>query len=399
MNIKKIFLYPTKFLNSNHKEKSETKKIIILLLSSFLFLFLWTNRVKLYPENIFLYLEGKIKSFSLTNEFPVKTEGFECLEFAAENPIVISNTSVNVLNKKGKIIRTEYHNLNNPKCKSKGIRSIVYDIGGNKFRIESAAKTILEKEIDRNIISADISSNGTYGILIEPDSGYLSKAVIYNSNGEEKYNYSFSEYHACDITLNSSSTNCLISGVDIENGNINSMIYILDFKSEKPKNTFKLENNIVSSVKYFSNGNILAIGDKYTSVINPVTGNIKNFNYESKYMKLYSFSEEYGVFLCISPSLGKGKNDEIILIDTLGNVGNPIFTTENLKSVSHFKNRITGLSENDKIIVYDLDGHFEGYIDLEFTAKKIYMCSDSTIYVAKEKSLEKIKINNLKKHS
>ena len=396
MKIKEIILKIRQFIKKEPKLVSDLKNIALMLLFCFLFLFLFANRAKFYPENIVLYLEGKFKSVSFEYSFPTEIEGQantvdENIKILGGDPVILSGTSFNVFNSFGKLLRTEKHNLAVPKFKIGGIRAILYDVGGKNFQIQSVAKTLFKSRSNENIISSDIAESGNYALLTESH-GYLSEVKIYNHENTEKYKYFFSECHACDVSVHPTENKCLISGITFSNGKINSLIYALDFKSEKPENIFSLDENTVMHVHYFQNGNILAVGDKYAAVINPKTKHIQKFDYNNLgYFKFYSFTKEYGAVLCFSESLGKKNDDKLILLDNFGKTGNPIQTNATLKKISHCKNRIAGLS-NEKILVYNLEGHFEKEIKTSQNFSNIVLGSDSLVYATANTTFDRVKI-------
>lgn len=380
-------------------KNKDIKNIIFMLGFSFIFLFAWANKEKLYPENIILYFQSKMSSLSFKNNFPVNIygniNGFENIKFMGDTQAILSDISFDVIDNNGNLIRSVKHNLKNPKYKTGQVRTILYDVGGKEYSIESAVKNLHKAVSDENIISCDISENGGYALITESHE-YMCKLVFYNSKNEEKYKYYFSDCYATDVCLKKDAQGGYVSGISFEDGKINSNIYSLDFKSEKPKSIFKIEDNLVSSLYSFSNGNIVAIGDKYISVINPSSGHIKNYEFNNKNLKSYSFSREYGLVCLLSCSNGNGQDDEIVVIDNFGKSGNAITTNEDIKSISHYKNRIFCLS-NTKILVYNTCGIFEGYTNLENIFNSIFAVNDSNAYLVADKSIEKIKIKNLKK--
>ncbi len=381
------------------KNIKEIKRIIYLLTSLFLFLVFWTNKSKLYPENVLLYLEVSMKSFLRASEFPTEVNGnaipAKNIKLMGSNIALLSDTSFTLLNKSAYKIRELNHNLKNPSFKAVSMRAILYDIGGKKLRIESQPKTLHTLETENNIISADISESGNYSILTESQS-YLSELSVYSRQNAEKYKYYFSEMHACDVALSPRENKGAVCGIYIENGFISSNVYVLNFKSEKPENIFKLENNLVSEVKYFSNGNILAIGDNYLSVINPNTGNFKTFNYDEKLLKSYSFDKDYGFCCCLSPSINKDQNDEIRVIDNFGKSISQIVTDQNFKSLSHYKNRIFTVSSS-KLTAYTLDGQYEGYLNIKNIYENILAGSGSFVYLLGSNTIDKVRVFNLKR--
>jgi hypothetical protein len=378
---------------------NDIKSITLVLLCSFLFLFLWVNRVKLYPDNILLWIQGKISSMSAGPGYPCEVEGEKIsaanLKFSDGNIITLSDTSLSVLNESANVIREEKHNFSHPCLKLGDIRGIIYDRDGKNFKIESIAKNIYSGTAEKNIIACAVSDNGTYAVVQQSPSD-LAEMIIYNKNNKEKYRYSFSEYYISDISLNSAGTQGAACGISADNVNISSNIYLLDFKSETPKFQFKFSDNMITHVEYLTGGNILAIGDKYMSFINVKSKTVKNFSYGKKLLKFYDFNKDCGICCCLSSSVNETDDDEIVNIDVCGNEVFRTQTSESFSGLSHKNNRTLGLSGN-KIISYNSRGNPEGYMEIPSHSKKIILPPYSYVYILSCNTINKLKIGNLEK--
>lgn len=398
--------YPTvklkNFVNKNEKSKKlfkDIKNIILIVFSVFLFLIIWVNRIKLHPENMLLLIKDKICSMSAGKGFPCEIEGEkisnENFDVFNDNIVALSDNSLNLINKSGNIFRNEKHNFSNPCLKHNGIRSIIYDRGGKNFKIESLSQNLYSGKCEKNIIACATSDSGVYAIAHRSVS-HLGEIAVYNKKGKEKYRFSFSEYYISDISLNSSGNEAAVCGLATNNGNINSCVYILDFKSDKPKRKFNLENNIVTRIEYISNGNVLAIGDKYMSFINLKSGNVKNYSYENKILKFYDFNKNEGICCCFATSVNEFANDEIVMIN---NDGKELFktkTSESFYGISHRNSKTVALTSN-KIMVYNFAGTFEGYVDVKNQIKKIILLPNSHAYILRAGKIDKIKLSPLQK--
>ncbi len=406
-NIKKcfgfLFLPYRKLKNKNEKYKKlfkDIKNISIILLCNFLFIFVWVNRVKFYPENITLYIKNLLNRGIYISGFPCKTDGntisAENFQFSENNISALGNTSFDIISKNGKVLKSEKHSFSNPCLKINGLRGIIYDRGGTDFKIESFSDTLFQNSTDKSIISCAVSENGVFAIAKQSIS-HLAEMNVYNRNGKEKYKYCFSDYYISDIILNSFGTEGAACGIGCNNGDINSSVYIINFNSETPKNQFLLENNMVMKVEYMSNGNVLAIGDKYAAFLDPNSNSINKFEYENKLLKFYNIDKQDGICLCLSSSVNETGEDEIIVLDSYGKETCKIKTTESFSSISKHKNRIIGITK-DKIISYNSYGNYEGYIEFYNNAKKIILTSHSTAYTLENGTINKVKIRNLKRN-
>ncbi|MGN1043435.1 MAG: DUF5711 family protein [Acutalibacteraceae bacterium] len=403
MNFKDIhtkfhgFLKKTK--SNNQKILNDVKNIILILASSFVFMILWVNRINFLPENIILWAQEKIFSIGFLDSFPCKIDGEKILsknfQIYDKNIYALSDTSLSIINSKGKIVRKSKHNFSNPCLKISGIRQIIYDIGGKNYKLESFCKTLFEGKTDKKIISCAVSETGSFAIITE-SVNHLSELTVYNKSHAEKYHYYFSDIYVTDVCLNSFATKAFISGISTENGEITSEIYVLDFTSEIPEHKIKLSNNTCTTLNILSNENLLAIGDKYMSFINTKNYTNKNLEYNNKILKFYDFSKDYGICCCLTPSVADNESDEIISVDIAGNEITKLDTEVGLRSISQRKNRIIGVSA-DKLYSYSISSKLEGTMPVKHHLKKIILLPNSTMYTLRGTTIDKIKINLNKK--
>ena len=414
MNIKKylyrvknffhFFSLPYKKIkNKNEKNKKllkDIKNISIVLLCNFLFMVIWTNRATFYPDNIILSIKNILNPGISNFDFPYKTDknivSAENFQFFEKNIAILGNTNFSIISQNGKLLQSEKHGFSSPGMKISGLRSIMYDRGGTNFKIESSSGNLFQGSTNENIISCSISENGVFAIAKQSTS-HLAEMNVYNKNGNEKYKYCFSDYYISDIALNSFGTEGVACGIGTDNGNIKSNIYVLNFNSETPKHQFLLSDNTVTKVTYMSDGNILAIGDKYIAFLNVNSKSINKFTYGNKLLKFYDLNKQDGICLCLSSSVNDNGEDEIIMLNTSGKELFKIKTSESFSSISKYKNRVVGITK-DKIISYNSFGHCEGYLEFYNNAKKILLDSHSNLYILENGSINKIKIKNLKRY-
>ncbi len=404
MNLKKyinFYFAPIKklkaIINKNEKNKKlfkDIKNIILILLLSFWFLILWSNRINLMPDNVVLWLQNRVSSVSFGNSFPCQFQGEKVLaenfSISDGNLLVLSDTSLNIINSSGKIIRCENHNFSNPCLKSKNIRSIIYDRGGKNFKIESISKNIYQGTSNKEIIACAISENGVYAV-VERAISNLADMHIYNKKNQNKYTFSFSEYYITDVSLNKYGDECATCGISAGDGNINSGIYILSLKSEKPKWEFELKNNLITKIEYLPNGDILAIGDKYMAFINTKTKKIKNVEYGNKILKFSNLNQNGEICYCLTSSVNETEQDEIVKLNISGRKIFNIKTDESLIDTVEYGANVFALTAN-KIIVYNQFGKVSKSIEIKGHIKKIIPATFLNVYALKPNVIDKVKI-------
>lgn len=400
-NIRRLIKNISVKINSNQKLKNallEFKKIAIILVSVFFILTLWANRINLYPENILLWAENSVKSFSLVSRFPVQIPGekiiTENLQLNDGYIIALSDSYFNVLSKKGKLLQSEKHNFSNPNLKSAGLRHIIFDRGGKNFKIACNTRTLHTSKTEQNILTASIASDGTYAIVMQ-SARYLAELCVYGVNNALKFKIPFSDYYITNIEMNPASGEIALSGISAYNGDIISNVYIVDNASKTIKSEFELPDNMVTDIKYFANGNIVAIGDKYCAFINPKTKSIIKKDYENKILKFYDFDKSGTLCICISSSANESSRDKIIKLDEQGKEFLKIETEQSFNDIILRGEKVIGITKN-KIFSYNMWGFCEGHIDTNKFYRKILPAKNGKIYALNSCEISRIKLSGFK---
>ncbi|MDR2074301.1 MAG: DUF5711 family protein [Oscillospiraceae bacterium] len=367
------------------------KLVFISFFVSFLLIFFFINHNLFYPNNISCFLKNKIAEFGCGPGFPVEFEGenVEIGNFSSVDGdcIILSDTSYTVLNKTAKAMISENHNLSNPKMKISRLRNLIYDCGGNDFRIMSKSEQIFKGKLEQNITSAAISERDTYGFITDSNT-YNSEMIIFDGNKKQKYKFYFARIYASDIAIKADGKQAAVCGLESSSGTASSMIYVFDYKSEIPKFTFNFPGNMIISIDYLSNGNIVAIGSK-SSIFIDSHGEVNEFNYRNYATPCTICVDKYsGIALTFSKTYDE-RNQNIILLDKKGSLVSEIETGRRLRSISRRHQSVAVLSEN-KVLVYNTYGHLKFECNVPSSVERIELISNFNLNLLGKGNVEKI---------
>jgi hypothetical protein len=167
--------------------KRRIKKISFVLIIGIL-LIMWFSLNHFHPDNIINRLEDMVNSFGKGSGFPydishhkIKNNNFIV---HSGNVLFLSDSSFVALNGSAKQICVKNHNFSNPAFKCCGGRYIIYDMGGNSYRIDTLSKTLYKSSCENKIVCCDISETGMYGILSESND-FLNEMIIYDTAKKE----------------------------------------------------------------------------------------------------------------------------------------------------------------------------------------------------------------------
>ena len=170
-------------------------RVAVVLIVAVAGLVLWVNRDGLTPENMVNWVQERVVGLGIGDGYPVPITGSQVMarNFISENGEItmVSDTHLTTLNSTGKELCSRQHSFSFPVLRLAGGRSLVYNLGGKGYQIETRTKTILRGDADGNILGGAVASNGHYALLTE-NTDYLGRLTVYTETNEKQYEYSFS---------------------------------------------------------------------------------------------------------------------------------------------------------------------------------------------------------------
>ncbi len=377
------------------KKKLGKKKVILIIaivVLLALLVFLFSIRDSLTFDNIRNFVVYGIFNSSSEERFPVNIQGAsvengnftrmeKCLAFS-------SDTSFSTYNNYGKCLYTSQISFSRPILVAKKTKSLIYNLGGKGFTINSLDENLYNGTTENDIIVADIVDNGTYAVVTACD-GYLSKIFVYNENNEQIFAYSFADYYITSVSLDSSGKKAVLSGLSALDGGEISSVYVLDFAQQDPIVFKEFTNNIIYNVRFLSNDRCSIIGNTACYSLKVSSSEFTEYSYESKILTAFDVNDDTDTYTVSLSRSGDSRNCDIVCFSQDGKVTNTIETDLQVVSMSTYKNRIALLS-NDNIYLYNKNGNLlsekEGGVD----PHAIVLYDTNSVYVLKVSEIARL---------
>ena len=400
-----VISYEDMPLDDYEQEKTDispeaVKKILIgvcIALAAGLIVFAFANRDNLTWDNISNWWTYDVLG-NAGNGYPVNLIGTEVKSgnFAVNQGHVAyaSDTSFVTLNSTGSEVANVQLRYSKPVMKSSGNRFLTYGIDTTGYQIQDFDGMLYSGEAEGAIYTADISSNGVYGIVTE-GSGYLSVLYVFNSNNNRIYKYSFSEYYINSISLNSDGSGCVACGITSDNGAVKTGVYVLDFTKEEPVSQYSINGDTIVDSDYLNDNRIVLVGQSSSYVIKRGEENYVTVEYDSKTLANYCFNPDTNSFALALSKSGDGRSCAIEIYNDNGEKTSSIDTDYGAESISLYKGTVAILDGNT---AYGLNS--EGTqlysCDTGTGSKRLILTSDNTAYVL---SVNQVRFFDLSKTS
>ncbi len=367
-----------------HNRKSIVVSIVIVLLLA-LCVLLFANRDRLTFSNIKNWVEYGILNVDSQERFPLSTDGAVInngnFTRVDSNLVFASDTQFVTLNSYGRTIYSTQQTYSNPVLvtASDCDLSLVYNLGGTEFSINTIDSNVYTGEVEDNILVADVSKSGTYALVTEKD-GYLCKLYVYSEDNKQIYAYSFADYYITSVSLDSDGDTAVLSGVSAHDGTQISAIYVLDFTKEEPVIFEEFNNNIIYYLDHLTDNYVCIIGANATYTLNIRTKVFNTTNYDGKTLTAFDINTDTNNFVLSLSRSGDGRKCDIYTFSTSGVHKNTIATDLVITSISTYKNRVAALS-GDIVYLYSKDGLAISENDAGLDPHAVVLYSTTDAYV------------------
>lgn len=296
-------------------------------------------------------LIGLINVLQLFKGTPIREFFDESVEDTTESfPIVIKDeqlvdlyglgNNISVLTKanninyltNGKRGTKTNHGYTNPVVKEGNKRILVYDRGGNSFKVNTTSSTVGEIKLEHKIISAQIASNGNVAVVTNHNQ-YASVITVYDNSLTEIFKYSSGERI---MFINFSSDNkSIVAGAIVSNNTVLSAnVLEINTTKDTPANRIVLNDAFLLDIRYNNNDDIVAIcSDK-----------IITYDKLNKSQKIF---EMKGELVCFSSS---AQNDTVLVTK------NPISDKAEINIISESGESVVNTTIDDEIKDIYCDG-------------------------------------------
>ena len=297
--------------------------------------------------------------------------------------VLLYDDSVKVLDTTAKELSSISHKYDHPVLQSNSGRVLLYDEGGNKFKVQSKTRTLYEKETKYMILTGALGKDGSVAVATRAEDAQ-SMLTVYNSKEKEIFVWKCAKENiiSCDVSDNGKLI--AVSVLGVENGSVYSKVYIFDKKKDSPKASFTYQDSAVSSIRFLSNETLFVLGNNICSVIKDGKEEQVNVSVNTPYM--IHISDNNTAVLVLS----KYSSTTQKLVNVYDKSGRELFSNEIdglVKSVST-DGKYVGVLTDNNVQIYNMKGERVGSASVNTDAEKVIVSGRNT-YVYSADKIEK----------
>lgn len=282
--------------------------------------------------------------------FPVSMGGSNILNSEKRGGLIynLSDATIECMSVGGKNVFKGQHGYSNPVLKSSATRALVFDQGGQGYKIYSPKGLISEKTAESTIISANISRCGAYALAIRGES-YASSVIVCDKNGEKLYQWNSSVEIVSDVALSPNGKQLAVAVFGSNNGEYISKIYILNFESANPVFTAEYKGEFIYSLQTNANKGFFVIYGGGVDFVHWRKHSSIKFTTEND-VRFYRGNSKFS--LVVNTRSADKKDNTILLINKRGKQISEIKWNQSITDVALTGNHILLLCDTN---IYMLD--------------------------------------------
>lgn len=379
----------------NKRILKKTLLIFSVLITIVIVVFVFANRNKLSWDNFTTWVSESVFQSTKGDEFPTDILGTTVSKgnftLIGGRPCYASDTSyVELSDSAGKIINTQL-SFSDPIVRNTSNYSIVYSAGGTGYIVNDVKETKHKGNTQNGIYSADVNDSGYY-CIVSQGSEYLSVLTAYDKENKKMFEYSFADYYITCVSINPNGDGAVCFGVTSQNGTEQTKIYVLDFKETKPVKEYDISESLIYDSYFLSSNKLIAVSNNSIFTIDLDKDKPDVTDYNSRKLTTYSFNKETNALSVALSRSNDGRNCDIIVFDSSGEVDYTIKSEYRVDSISTYKGNLGILSSGDAYILEE-DGTVSGKCSVGNDARSILLYSSDKAYVLGISEIRTIEID------
>lgn len=137
---------------------------------------------------------------------------------------------------------------------------IAFDRGGKGICVTNRVAALWQKELESDVLSADINSSGAYCIVTD-EQGYRAAVTLFDNNHNEKFKWMTSEFYIARAAVSPDTHRIATLCMREKDGARNSSIRIFSTGNEEPLHNIDIGGITVYSMEYYANGSLMLVTD------------------------------------------------------------------------------------------------------------------------------------------
>lgn len=283
------------------------------------------------------------------------------------------------------------HGYSNPVLETAGIYSLVYDQGGDIYRLDTVSASVYEEDTDNSICCANVSKDGEVAVATTTKDA-LCAVTVYSKTLKELFTVNTSDGYVVSVALSDNGKKVAFATVKGENADIVTNVSVYNVSSgTKCYETVLLPQGSIIDLSFCSN-NIYVVGDTYVGVIKK-SGEYKDV-YEKDSISTRSFCyNPSGELVIAFNSFSNSTDNTVSYVKKNGDIKTEIAVESNVKSVTASSSLVSILTNNEIISCSLSDGKEKNKVLVDDAVKSICRMG-SEVFIQKQSVIDRSEVKS-----
>ena len=309
------------FSNVSNGYFKASKVFLLMTAAFFLITLLFNSKVLTY--NNFNYLmrdinsaaslaSGNYSSISYKNDEVRITKNFR------GGIITVSSTDMAIYNATGRRTFFANENMVSPNIAVSKKYAVVYELGGNKYRVYNSFAKISEGSFKYPISGAAVSDSGWFSVMSR-DNEHNSVVYLYDDDCQLRNTYSFATKYVFSVAINKNGNRIAIILTEADGEKFSTSVMICEPGKKDKRAEVKVSEGLPYGCTFTEDNDIQLICSDGVFLLDPNGGTEKNsYDLEDSNISRVSMTEK-GCALSVTSGVGI-TNNEVFVFDKKGNM-------------------------------------------------------------------------------
>lgn len=311
--------------------------------------------------------------------FPKKLFGDHPAQFerCGSQLAMVTDSKLYLFDGGGKTVLNLPHSFSRPTISCSDKRVLLYDRGGNHYRVDNSGGTLVEREMPNEIICGTINGSGSVAIATTEER-YAGSVTVYNSQNKQVFKWSSSDSQITGVALRDNGE-LAVSCISAKDGAILSTVYLMNINQGQDQEvaSVSFSDMMILSSTYKSNGQLCIVGDTKITLVNSRGELQSEFAYEKNISDFSDLSADYTAVVLSSSAISA--EHEVVLLDNGSGRAGSYTVDKEIKWIEMSGGSLYVLTD-DEILQFDSHMNLSKQIPVRTDSKKTVTIG-STVYV------------------
>lgn len=384
---RELELHPVAEINEYYIDVSNKYKVakyaVLIFLVVFVLCMISVFRSDITLENCKYLIRSFTSGVSVYtgshDEIYYDTAGVVDIELFNGDLVTVKNNGIDFYDLNGN--NTESYNINfaSPTVISKGKYMLVYDLGGNSFKLYNNFSLLYEESFDYPISCAAVSEKGMYAVVTE-SLDRQSVVNLYDHNFDLVSLYRLDKQFITDIKINSDASKVLFTSFSVTpTGEYHSEVVTYAPYSDKVLSNYKTESAMAMRTDFNSDGGYSVLSDKALVFFDKNNQQINEFKLGNILINKCLMLDNY-VVLGYNKSV-VGSQNELLIFSNKGEQLAVSSTPDKILGTAFNGEKVYFLMDS-KVMRLDLKTKKTDIAQVDNGANGIYICDDEKLVLS-----------------